>query len=223
MVSTNKYLLPFFKTLPLKLDLQFFSQDPPPGTPPAGDPPLPPADPEKVYDEAYVSKLRNEAAKYRTKAKELETNSSTQQQDLINKVFSALGISPDPNVEFEKQLSTAQLKAQEVEQRYTDRMIQAELKVVGTALNLIDLEAAEKLVDKTTFTVKEDGTVEGVKEALEKLAEEKSYLVSVPGDPKANVYNPGPNQRGNDPKPDDAYTKAKANFDRLKKANKIKL
>lgn len=226
MVKNTKHSLPFFSPkLPLlSLDLTFFSQDPPP-VPPAGDPPppTPPADPPKMYDEEYVTKLRNEAAKYRTKAKDLETNVTTQQQDVINKVFSALGIAPDPNVEFEKQLSTAQLKAQEVEKRYNDRMIQAELKVIGSSLNLIDLEAAEKLVDKSIFKVNEDGTVEGVKEALEKLAADKPYLVSVPGDPKPKGYNPGPPQKGNNPPPDDAYARSIENFKRLQEKKQIRL
>lgn len=224
MVSNNTYKLPFFTPGLLRLDMQFFSEDPPavPPVPPI-DPPTPPTDPPKTYSETYVKELREEAAGYRVKVKQLEGNASNQQQELINKVFAALGISPDPNVEFEKQLSTATQTAQEAKKWATDKLIQAELKSVGTSLNLIDLEAAEKLVDKSTFVVKEDGTVEGVKEALEKLALEKPYLVSAPGEPKFKAYNPGPGQKGNNPQPEDAYAKAKANFDRLKKANKIKL
>lgn len=229
MVKNNKHSLPFFApVLPLlSLDLTFFSQDPPadppPTVPPAGDPPPPPADPPKMYDETYVKGLRDEAAKYRKKAKELETNTGTQQQDIIKKVFSALGIDPDPNVEFEKQLSTAQLKAQEVEKRYNERIIQAELKVIGSGLNIIDLDAAEKLVDRSAFKVNEDGTVEGVKEALEKLAADKPYLVSVPGDPKPKGYNPGPTQTGNNPPPDDAYARSIENWKRLQEKKQIRL
>ncbi|MGE7650490.1 hypothetical protein ACQKM1_22345 [Peribacillus frigoritolerans] len=210
------------KKLPLlKLDLQTFAGDPPPTDPPATPPADPPA--PKTYDEDYVKGLRDEAAKYRKKAKELETNSTTQQQDLINKVFTAFGINPDPNVEFEKQLSTAQQQAQAAEKRANDRLIQAEIKAIGTGLNLVDLDAVDKLVDKSSFSVKEDGSVEGVKEALEKLAADKPYLVSVPGEPKPNGYVPGAQQRGNDPKPEDAYTRAKERFKDLKERKQIRL
>lgn len=210
------------KKLPLlKLDLQTFAGDPPPTDPPATPPADPPA--PKTYDEDYVKSLRDEAAKYRKKAKELETNSTTQQQDLINKVFTAFGINPDPNVEFEKQLSTAQQQAQAAEKRANDRLIQAEIKAIGTGLHLVDLDAVDKLVDKSSFAVKEDGSVEGVKEALEQLAADKPYLVKDPGEPKPSGYVPGAQQKGNNPTPDDAYAKAKADAKRLLDEKKIKL
>jgi|GEM_PF-3130431 len=204
---TNK-LLPlqstFLKHNLLSLDLQFFADPNDPPNDPPQDPPAP-----KMYDEDYVKKLRDEAAKYRTKAKELETNSQTQQQEMLNKVFTALGINPDPNLEFEKQLTAAQQAAQDAEKRANEKLIRAEVKSISADLNIIDAEAAYLFADKAAFSVKEDGSVEGVREALEKVIQEKPYLVTNPAEPKQNQYIPGPKQKGNEPKPADGYEAAR--------------
>lgn len=90
----------------------------------------------KTYDEEYVKSLRAEAAKYRTKAKEVETATQQQQQELMNKVFQALGLEPDPNKNFDKLLTEAQAKAQEAERRANERILQAEVKAQATALGV---------------------------------------------------------------------------------------
>ena len=214
--------MPLYKSF-LPLNLQFFA-DPDPTDP--SNPQDPPKDPEpKVYDEEYVEKLRKENAKYRTKAKDLETTSQTAQQDLMKKVFETFGINPDPNLEFEKQLSLARQQAQEAEQRANDKLIRAEIKSIGAELGVVDPDVAYLLVGKDSLSVKEDGTVEGVKEALEKVITEKPYLVNAaPGEPpRQSGYQPGSQQKGNDPKKKDAYEVGKEQFERLKKAGKIKL
>lgn len=191
----------------LNLDLQHFSDlNDPPSDPPPTDPPN--TEPE-TFSKDYVEKLRKEAASYRTKAKELETNSQTQQQEMLKKVFETFGINPDPNLEFEKQLSAAQQTAQEAEKRANDKLIRAEIKSIGSELGIVDPEVAYLLVGKDSLVVKEDGSVEGVKEALEKVVQEKTYLVNAaPLDlPKPTGYKPGSTQKGNTPKPDDKRSK----------------
>lgn len=207
----------------LTLDLQHFSD---PNNPPADPPPSDPPNPEpETFSKDYVEKLRKEAASYRTKAKDLEADSKTQQQAMLNKVFEALGINPDPNLEFEKQLSAAQKTAQEAEKRANDKLIRAEIKSIGAGLGIIDPDVAYLLVGKESLVIKEDGSVEGVKEALEQVIQEKPYLVGsgVPGEqPKPTGYKPGSTQRGNNPKPEDDYQAGVDQFERLKKAGKIK-
>lgn len=56
------------------------------------------------------------------------------------------------------------------------RLISAEIKAVGGNLGLLDADAASALMDKSKVKVKDDGTVEGVKEALEALKKNKPYL-----------------------------------------------
>lgn len=187
----------------LKLNLQFFA-DPEPLTPPA-EPPAP-SEP-KTYDEDYVKKLRDEAASYRTRAKAAEAKAETQQNDVLTKVFSALGINPDPNLEFEKQLSAAQLQAQAAEKRANERLIKAEVKSIGAELGIVDMDVAYLLADKDSFEVKDDGTVSGVKEALEKVVEAKPFLVS--SNKKGGGYVPGSDQKGNPQKPADPYEAAR--------------
>ena len=57
-----------------------------------------------------------------------------------------------------------------------NRLISAEIKTVGGTIGLLDADAANTLMDKSKVIVKDDGTVEGVKEALETLKKEKPYL-----------------------------------------------
>jgi len=62
--------------------------------------------------------------------------------------------------------------------RLTKRLLEAEVKVVGAELGLIDTEVALQLMDTTGITIAEDGTVSGVREALETLRQSKRYLFS---------------------------------------------
>lgn len=64
------------------------------------------------------------------------------------------------------------------------RLIAADVKAQGSALGIVDAEVALSLIDKTKIRVKDDGTVEGVKEALETLKSAKPYLFNVQSEPK---------------------------------------
>ena len=59
-----------------------------------------------------------------------------------------------------------------------NRLISAEVRAVGTELHIIDIDAAFALMDKSGVKVGEDGSVTGVKEALEALTAAKPYLVN---------------------------------------------
>ena len=58
-----------------------------------------------------------------------------------------------------------------------NRLISAEVRAVGAELNIIDIDAAFALMDKSGVAVGEDGSVTGVKEALEALTAAKPYLI----------------------------------------------
>ena len=60
------------------------------------------------------------------------------------------------------------------------RLLLAEVKSVGTELGLVDAEVAVQLMDPAAVTVEENGTVTGVREALETLKQRKGYLFAPP-------------------------------------------
>ena len=146
----------------------------------------------KTYDEAYVKKLRDEAAANRVKAKELETRLATLPQETTAKVLQALGIEPDPKLNFEKQVADAQGKAQAAETRANERLVRAEVKTLAVSMQIIDPDAAYLLIDKAGVKITDAGEVEGAKEALEALVKAKPYLVGK-GDGKqiGGGSNPG--------------------------------
>lgn len=135
----------------------------------------------KTFDEAYVKSLRDEAAKYRVKAKELEDKVSTLPNEITAKVLKALGLEPDPQKNFDQQLAEAQEKAAKAEVLAKQRLISAEVKLVAAEMGLIDADAALALMDKTNVTLDETGNVKGVKEALEALLQAKPWLKKVAG------------------------------------------
>ena len=59
-------------------------------------------------------------------------------------------------------------------------LLLAEVKSVGTELGLVDAEVALQLMDPATVSVTENGTVTGVREALETLKQRKGYLFAAP-------------------------------------------
>ena len=77
-----------------------------------------------------------------------------------------------------------------------NRLISAEVRAVGTELNIIDIDAAFALMDKSGVKVGEDGSVTGVKEALEALTAAKPYLIKAAGAP-AGTGSAGNFPRGN--------------------------
>lgn len=161
------------------VDLQLFAEEGgEQGSPGANDETEKPEnkDSQKTFDEAYVKSLRDEAAKYRVKAKELEDRVSTLPNEITAKVLKALGLEPDPDKNFEKQLAEAQEKAAKAEKRANARLISAEVRLQSTEMNLVDADAALALMDKANVAVDENGAVKGVKEALEALITEKPWL-----------------------------------------------
>jgi len=131
----------------------------------------------KTYDEEYVKTLRTEAATRRNENKQLKEQLDKMPQEITGKVLKALGLEPDPNKNYEQQLTEANKKALEVEQKANDRLIRAEVKMQSLSLQIIDPDAAYALMDSSNVKVNEAGEVEGVKEALESLIKAKAYLV----------------------------------------------
>lgn len=67
--------------------------------------------------------------------------------------------------------------ADERSQKADQRLIKAEIKYISAKLNIIDPDAAAKLISLEDIEVDDDGNVKGVEKALKLLIKEKSYLV----------------------------------------------
>lgn len=83
------------------------------------------------------------------------------------------------------------------------RLIRAEVRTVAATMQFISPEDAHSLADLAGVTVGEDGTIKGVKEALEKLVKAKPYLV------QGNGAGGGTPQRGKPPGKDGKQEQAR--------------
>lgn len=102
----------------------------------------------KVYDADYVKDLRSENASYRTKAKDFET-----------------------------QLGEATKTIETLRETTKSAALRASVAVEAIKLKIVDADAALALMDKAGVKFNDDGTIEGVTDALTKLIEAKPYLV----------------------------------------------
>lgn len=103
------------------------------------------------------------------------------------------------------QLTPQQQQAVEAQlAKANERLTSAEIKSLGASMGLIDAEAAALMLDKSKIKVKDDGTVEGVKEALETLKKAKPYLFGAIVAPKTGMRQrgsegtPNPNAEANE-------------------------
>lgn len=180
--------------------------DPPANNPPAPDPnnPAPAADPkpndpapqsgqvtltEDQLKAAFEHPRFKELAAQAKRAKELEQ----QQQQREEEEAKAKG-------EFEKLANDWKSKAETAsEQLNTER---ANNRIISEAvkLGITDADAAVKLIDRGNIKVNDDGSVEGVEDAVKKLVESKPYLKgSAPAVNIGGPSNPDPNNPANPP------------------------
>lgn len=101
--------------------------------------------------------------------------------------------------------AAAEAKAKAAEERAKMALIRAAFAEQAIAHNLVSADDAFKLADLSKVTVNDDGTVEGVKEAVEQLVKEKPYLVKQTGGqggagggnpPRGNVATEDPAEYG---------------------------
>lgn len=140
-----------------------------PGTPPAGDPTTPPNDPgpePKVFDLAYVEKLRQESADYRTKLRAAEADLEKRRASELSETDRA-----------KKEAADATAKLTEAETRIKAAQTRAEIATLGAALKLVDADDAYRLLDQAAIQYDDDGRPKNLKPLLEALIKAKPYLV----------------------------------------------
>jgi hypothetical protein len=125
-----------------------------------------------TFPRSEVEKIRKQAANYRVKLRDTES----QVEELQSKVKeyedadkSALEKLTEEKAELEK-------KVAERDRLVADTAIKAEVKTEAAGMGIIDPDAAFALIDPSAVGY-DDGEVKGVKKALEKLIKEKPYLI----------------------------------------------
>lgn len=200
----------------LKLNLQLFAEGEPqnpPATPPANPPapatPPTPAPTGKVFTEEYVSALREEAKSHRLQKKEFETH-----------LRGLLGLGSDESItakHVETFQQTQQKAVTEAIAKANARLVAAEIKALGG----YDTKLVERLLDRSKVTIEEDGTVKGLKEAVEELAKEFPSIV-VNGGGGTPPPNPGtPPAVSEIEQLEEALSKSKNQAERISIRNKI--
>ncbi|NMH68607.1 scaffolding protein [Bacillus sp. RO3] len=168
--------------VPLKLNLQYFSQDP--GDPPADPPADPPSEDEpfatfKSKDEFDKRLTRAERKGQKELAKALGYDSVEAMQEALKKPDEPNNKDKDKDkksdpVDVDK-LVEEKLKA-EREKTFT-RLRNSEVKIQAKELGFADWEDALALADLSEVKEDDKGNIVGVKEALEELAKKKPHLL----------------------------------------------
>ena len=83
------------------------------------------------------------------------------------KAKQASAIPPDVQARIDAQMKAA-----------NDRLLAAEVRTVCAALHIVDFDAALRLMDKSAVAIGEDGTVSGVREALDAFTQSRPWLVT---------------------------------------------
>ncbi len=127
----------------------------------------------KVYSQEYVQALRSESAGYRTQLREAQQQLATIKKELGFK-------ETDEVSDWKKVLSdlktTNEAAVTQASENAKKLLLKAEVKAQAADLNIVDADAALALADLSEVEIDDDGTVKGVKEALEALATDKPYL-----------------------------------------------
>jgi hypothetical protein len=146
---------------------------------------------KRTYSQEYVSDLRAENADHRTKAKEAKEKAELAEKRAIEaetklkdadkvatiNVLTKLGLSPDEKKGIDELINDCVAHFNGIQTRSNNRLISAELNKVCTELNIVDSEAASKLIDMSKVKINDKDEVEGIKPLLEQLIKDKPYLV----------------------------------------------
>jgi chromosome segregation ATPase len=121
---------------------------------------------KETFDAEYVAALRREAARYRTERKELEEKLKKLEEAQLSETERIA----NRLAELEKQQAEWMRERQEL-------LVRSAVVSEAVGLNIIDPEAAFKLLDLASLQFDEDGRPVNIKDALTKLIKEKPYLV----------------------------------------------
>ena len=118
------------------------------------------------FDEAYVKSLRQEAASYRTKLRELERAEEERQRAQMSELD-----------RLKADLAEAQEAQAQAVALANERLIRSAVVAEASQAGFADPGDAWRMLDHDGFTVNEHGEVEGVDKAIKALVKTKPYLL----------------------------------------------
>lgn len=158
----------------------------------------------KVFTEDYVATLREEAITHRLVKKKYEK--------IIRKVFGLKDDEPITDDLPDRYQDQIDVKTSEALSRANKRLIAAEIK----SLEGYDTKLVERLVDQTKLEISDDGSIKGLKEAVEALATEFPQIkkqMAPAGGPQ--TPNPPPDNRSEVDKVKEQLSKASSLEERI--------
>ncbi len=138
----------------------------------------------KTFSEEYVKSIREEARDSRI-ARQTAEKEIKAVKDKFKKL---IGLKDDEEIDDSKLTAYQSAQEQKISsamQKANDRLIQAEIK----SLDGYDTKLVDRLLDKSKLSISDDGTVTGLKEAIDALAVEFPLIKA---QPKSGGANPPP-------------------------------
>jgi len=157
---------------------------------------------ERILGERLSRAERTAAKKaLEARAKELGFESAEAMEAALKAYKDAQDAQKTEAEKLREALEAEKAKAKSAAEQAKRALIKAAFAEAAIAANLVSVDDAFLLADLSNVEVSDDGTVTGVKEAVEKLAREKPYLVKQGGPGGVGGGNP---PRGNVPADDPA-------------------
>lgn len=178
--------------------------DPNPNPAPNPDPnnPAPAADPKPNDQQVQLTPEQLQAAFQHPRFKELAAQAA-KAKELEEAQRKADEERAKQNGEFEKLAESAKSEAEKYKTQYETAVTNNAIIAAAVKAGVTDADAAIKLIDRGSIKLNDDGSVEGVEEAVKSLVDSKPYLKGAA--PNVNIggpSNPDPNGPGTPP----AYT-----------------
>lgn len=144
-----------------------------PTTDPPADPPAPAGDPGqpstpdsgRAFDDTYVAKLRQESAGYRNKLRDTEAQLAELRQAQMS-----------DEERREARLTELATQNQALEAQVKAARLEAAVTAAAGRLDIVDPDAAVRLLDLTGVTYGDDGAPENIDTLLAGLLEARPYL-----------------------------------------------
>lgn len=146
-----------------------------------------------------VSRANRSAAKaaLEARAKELGYESVEEMEAALREHKKAQDAQKTEAQKLQEALEAEKTKATQAAERAKRALIKAAFAEQAIAANLVSVDDAFALADLSGVEVSDDGTVTGVKEAVEQLVKAKPYLVKQAGGPGGSAGGGGNPPRGN--------------------------
>ncbi len=132
--------------------------------------------PPETFDAAYVKQLRQEAAEYRKKLRELEAKAKADDEAKLSEAE-----------RLQKKLAELELGQAERERERQERTVKYEIRLAAQKMGVIDDDAAYRLLDPAALEFDDDGMPTNTERVLKDLIARRPYLV---GGGSSSAANP---------------------------------